>query len=212
MNKKNKSEGRIEMKNTNIRVRNIRVRIELTEKMLGTAPDPEVYTKYIATLAPEGTDIDDEIETLQEIEERGTTRFHVDEKGLFIYNYMIIGFLKEAGNSLKEALGIKNLKSKIEQFVFCSPRKIYLGKDKPDGVLERPKRVNGPKGPQSTLGKSEYVNEGTQIEFVLKIIENKEIKPDIVLEILGYGELKGLGQWRNGGYGSFKVLDFEEVE
>jgi len=191
---------------------NIKIKIELTEKMLGTAPDPEIYGKYIATLAPAGTDTRDEIETLANIEERGTTRFHTDsEKGLFIYNYMVIGFLKEAGNSLKENLSIKAVKSKIEQFVFCNPRKIYFSKVKPDGVLERPKRVNGPMGPQSTLGRSEYVSEGTQIEFLLTIIENKEIKPEVVLDILGYGELKGLGQWRNGGYGSFKVLDFEEV-
>lgn len=191
---------------------NIKVKIELTEKMLGTAPDPEIYGKYIASLAPEGTDTKDEMDTLSEIEERGTTRFHADDKGLFIYNYMIIGFLKEAGNSLKEALGIKAVKSKIEQFIFCNPRKLYLGKNTPDGTLERPKRVNGPMGPQSTLGRSEYVLEGTKIEFVLTIIENKEIKPDVILDILGYGELKGLGQWRNGGYGSFKVLEFEEMQ
>jgi hypothetical protein len=192
---------------------NFKVRIELTEKMLGTAPDPEIYGKYIATLAPEGTNTKDEIETLAEVEERGTTRFHTEaEKGLFIYNYMIIGFLKEAGNSLKDALGIKAVKNKVEQFVFCNPRKIYLGKSKPDGVLERPKRVNGPMGPQSTLGRSEYVSEGVQIEFNLTVIENKEIKPDVILDILSYGELKGLGQWRNGGYGAFKVLEFEEAQ
>jgi hypothetical protein len=190
-----------------------KVKIRLTEKMLGTAPDPEVYGKYIASLAPAGTDTEDEIETLQDIEDRGTTRYHVDlENGIFIYNYMIIGFLKEAGNNLKESLGIKAVKSKIEKYVFCSPRKLYLGKDKPDGEFERPKRVNTPRGPQSTLGKSEYVDAGTEIEFVLNIIKNKEITPNVVQEILDYGELKGLGQWRNGGYGTFEVLGFDVVK
>jgi hypothetical protein len=190
----------------------VNVKIELLERMLGTAPDPEIYSKYIASKAPEGTDTADEVETLEQLEERGTTRFHKDEKGLFIYNYMIIGFLKEAGNSLKEQLGVKALKSKIEQFIFCKPRKIYLGKTAPDGVFERPKRVNGPNGPQSTLGKSEYIEAGTTIEFTLDILDHKEVKSDIIKQILEYGEYKGLGQWRNGGYGSFKVVEFKEAE
>lgn len=192
-----------------MKFKKINVKIEFIEKMLGTAPDPEVYGKYIASLAPVGTDIKDEIETLNDIEEKGTTRFHKDEMGLFIYNYMIIGFLKEAGNSLKEQLGIKALKSKIEQFVFVNPRKIYLFKEQPDGTFERPKRVNGPMGPQSTLGRSEYINAGTQIEFELTLLEHKEVTQDTIKEIMEYGQFKGLGQWRNGGFGAFKVLQFE---
>lgn len=189
----------------------LKVTIKLIEKMLGTAPDPEVYGKYIASLAPKGTDTADEINTLEQIEERGTTRFHKDEQGLFIYNYMIVGFLKEAGNTMKEQLGIKAVKSKIEQFAFVNPRKIYLDKAQADGVLERPKRVNGPMGPQSTLGRSEYINEGTLIKFCIMLLDNKEIKKEVIEEILSYGMFKGLGQWRNGGYGSFEVISVEEV-
>jgi len=195
-----------------MKITKIRVRIKLLEKFLGTAPDPEVYAKYIASLAPEGTDIQDELETLEAIEEKGTTRFHKDENGLFIYNYMIVGFLKEAGNTLKYQLGIKALRSKIENYCFVEPRKIYLNKTEPDGVLERPKRVNGPMGPQSTLGRSEYIEAGNEIEFIIKLLEHKELKPDVILELLEYGQLKGLGQWRNGGYGSFGVVDFEEIK
>lgn len=186
----------------------IMVELEFTEMMLGTAPDREVYKKYIATLAPEGTDIRDEVETLDAIEERGTTRFHKNEKGLFIYNYMIIGFLKEAGNTLKEQLKIKAMKSKIEQVCFVAPRKLYLGKDKPDGILERPKLVNGPMGKQSTLGRSEYISEGTKITFTITLLHHAEIKLDTIEEIFSYGQFKGLGQWRTGGYGTFKVNVF----
>ncbi len=189
------------------------VEIELTEWMLGTAPEKDVYKKYIATKAPEGTDIRDELDSLESIEEKGTTRFRRDvEKGLFIYNYMVIGFFKEAGNALKEQLGIKNLKSKIEDFVFISPRKIFLNKEKPDGEFERPKRVNGLHGPESTLGKSEYVKEGLKLKFRIKLVENKEIKDTHLFDILCYGENKGLGQWRNGGYGTFKLLEFDEAK
>jgi len=189
----------------------INVKIRFLEKFLGTAPDPEIYQKYIASLAPEGTDTRDEVETLSAIEEKGTTRFHRDENGLFIYNYMIIGFLKEAGNTLKEQLGTKAVKNKVEQFVFCSPRKISLNKSVPDGVFERPKRVNSPMGPVSTLGRSEYIKSETEIKFMLELLDNKDIKPDDLLEILDYGKFKGLGQWRNGGYGAFEVIDFDIV-
>lgn len=191
-----------------------RVKIELTEMMLGTMPDPAIFRVHVEPKAPKTADTEEEIATIPELEEKGTTRFHADPEGklgLFIYSYMVIGFLKEAGNSLKDALNIKAIKSKVEQFVFCTPRKIYLFKEKPDGILERPKRVNGPMGPQSTLGRSEFVNAGTQLNFDLTIVKNKEITDDVVREILSYGELKGLGQWRNGGYGSFKVLLFKQV-
>jgi len=188
------------------------VKIQLTEDMLGTAPDPAVYSLYIATKAPAGTDTQDEVETLAELEERGITRFHADENGLFIYNYMIVGFLKSAANCLKEQLAIKALKSKIENFVFVSPRKITLGKTAPDGVLERAKQLQTAQGPRTALGKSEKVNAGLILTFQIKILDHKEVDEKVIQDLLAYGELKGLGQWRGGGYGAFEVLSFEEIK
>jgi hypothetical protein len=191
------------------------VKIRMTERFLGTAPDPEIYEKYISSLAPEGTDTAEELLTLQsDAEERGTTRFHKDEEGLFIYNYMIVGFLKEAGNSLKEQLGssgIKAVKSKIENFVFVSPRKIRFGTEQPDGLLDRPKRIDTPVGKKSVLGRSEYMDSGLELEFTIKVLKHKEITGEVIRSILEYGQFKGLGQWRNGGFGSFEVIEFEEV-
>jgi len=184
----------------------MKIRLRLTEPMLGTVPkDPEVYKSYIETKKPESVNEDEHL-TVDKIEEKGWTGFHKDEGGLFIYDYMIRGFLKNAGNILKDGLKIKNIKSKIDNVVFVFPRRIYLGTPKPDGVLERPLRAITMQGPRVSLARSEYVNAGTEIEFEITILPNKEITDDTIRELLLYGQYCGLGQFRNGSYGRFEVV------
>ena len=77
-------------------------KIVLTTEMLGTVPkDPDIYQTYIESKKPDNN-TDEEYLTVEKIEERGWTGFHSDENGLFIYDYMIRGFLKNAGNVLKK--------------------------------------------------------------------------------------------------------------
>lgn len=84
-------------------------KIRLTTEMLGTvAKDPEIYKAYIESKKPKDI-LENESETVTKTEEKGWTGFHSDENGLFIYEYMIKGFLKHAGNTMKDALGIKAL-------------------------------------------------------------------------------------------------------
>lgn len=182
-----------------------KLKIKLIEPMLGTVPkDKEVYATYIATKAQNAELVAEEIESVEQIEEKGWTGFHKDEKGLFIYDYMIRGFLKEAANILKDSLKIKNLKSKFNNYVFVHPRKIYFNKEKPDGVLERPLRCMTIQGPRVTVTRSDYVLEGTEIEATITILGNKEINHDVLQAVLEYGKFQGLGQWRNGSYGRFE--------
>src|SRR3990170_2795445 len=184
----------------------MKIKIRLTEPMLGTVPkDPEVYKSYIETKKPEGEN-EQEYLTVEKIEEKGWTGFHKDDKGLFIYDYMIRGFLKNAGNILKEVVGIKNIKSKIDNVVFVFPRRIYLGKIIPDGVIERPLRAMTMQGPRVTLARSEYVDAGVEMEIEIKIIPNKEITESVLMSLFEYGQLCGLGQFRNGSYGRFEVM------
>ena len=186
----------------------MKIKLRLTEPMLGTVPkDPEVYKSYIETKKPESVD-EKEYLTIEKIEEKGWTGFHKDENGLFIYDYMIRGFLKNAGNVLKDTdtIKIKNIKSKIDNVVFVFPRKIYLGKSEPDGVIERPLRAMTMQGPRVSLTRSEYVVAGTEIEIEITILPNKEITEDIIKELLKYGRYCGLGQFRNGSYGRFEVV------
>ena len=183
-----------------------KITIELITQMLGTVPkNKEIYADFIATKNPSGID-NAEIESIEEIEERGWTGFHSDGKGLFVYDYFIKGFIKNAGNVLKDIVKVKNLRNKIGEYAFVCPRIIYLGKDKPDGYIERPLRAQTMQGPRVTLVRSDYIKEGTKIEFIIKLLKHKEITWEIIDELLRYGELQGLGQFRNGGYGRFKVV------
>jgi len=184
--------------------------IELTTEMLGTVTkDPEVYRTYIESKKPKGKEGDNEYLTVGKIEEKGWTGFHRDDEGLFIYEYMVKGFLKHAGNILKDDLKIKALRSKLDDFLFVSPRRIRLGKSEPDGVVERPLRAMTMQGPRVTLAKSDMLNAGLRIEFELKLLPHKELKWATVERLLEHGELMGLGQFRNGGYGRFKVVSLE---
>ena len=188
----------------------MKVKIKLLTEMLGTVTkDPEVYKTYIESKKPETLNGEEEYLTVDKIEEKGWTGFHRDENGLFIYEYMIKGFLKAAGNVLKEVVKIKALRSKIDDFVFIQPRRIYLGQEKPDGFIERPLRAMTMQGPRVTLARSDYIKAGKVIEFELILIPHKEIKKETILFLLEHGRLMGLGQFRNGGYGRFEVLEIE---
>lgn len=195
------------------------VKIRLIEPMLGTvAKDPEVYKSFIESKKPEGIKGDESstvderlLNEADEAEKKGWTGFHVDEKGLFIYDYMIKGFLKNAGNILKGQLDVTALKSKISNQVFVSPRKIHLGIKDPNGVLERPLRAQTPQGPRVSLVRSDTVGAGTEITFTMKWIKGNNISEKLLKTVLSYGELQGLGQWRNAGYGAFKVLSITKI-
>lgn len=189
------------------------VTITLTEPILGTVPkNPKTYANYLAIKAPDPKLGEKEVKTVPEvdkIEKPGWTGFHHDESGYFIYDYMVLGFLKEAGNVLKEQLMISNLRSKIDQYVFIEPRRIYLAKEI-DDVLERPLRVMTMQGPRVMVVRSDMIKAGTSFIVSIRILENKAnfkskhpINGEIIRELLGYGKLKGLGQFRNGSYGRF---------
>ena len=167
--------------------------------------------KQIDNIVVDPNDIP-EVEDIDNIEQRGWTGFFSEkDKGIYILNYMIMGFFKEAGNLLKEQVGIKNLKSKLENNVFISPRRIFVNKNEPDGCIERPLRGQTPQGQITSLVRSDYIDAGTEIEFSIILVENKEIKPLTLRTLMEYGNLKGLGQFRNGSYGRFEVISFAET-
>lgn len=184
----------------------MKVKIRFLEPILGTVPkDKEIYKTYIESKNPNSKE--DETVDIQEVEERGWTGFMQDENGIYIFNYMVKGFLKHAGNVLKDNLRIKNLRAKIEDYVFINPRKIYFGKKEVDGVIERPLRGMTMQGPRIALARSDYIKEGTEIEFNIEIIPNKEIDEEVIKTLLEYGKYMGLGQFRGGSYGTFEVIN-----
>lgn len=181
--------------------------LTLAEPMLGTVPkDPKVYESYIASKAPQP--VDDEIETVPvDLEAKGWTGFHSDATGIFVFDYLIKGFFKEVGNTLKEQAGIKNLRKKIDDFVFVTPRRIYIrdADGNPlrvvDGVVERPLRAMTMQGPRVTLARSDAVDAGRELRVMITLFDQKEISWETIELFLDYGAFKALGQFRNGGYG-----------
>jgi len=197
-----------------------RVTIRLTEKLLGTAPrNKNVYGKYIAAKKLEMDDdmFHEETQTIEEVEDKGWTGFHKDENGLFLFDYLIKGFLKSGFEVSMEMCAIDKVvayKKWIDLLVFVWPRRIYLGCDEPDGVLERPLRTMTPKGPRVALSRSDYIDEGREISFVVEVLKNKKnLAWDSVEQAFDYGRYVGLGQWRgSGGFGRFDLVDVAEAE
>jgi hypothetical protein len=183
------------------------IRITFLTPVLGSQPTVDVASEYLATkYVDNGGELPaDEAETLPEVVEKGTTVFHRDEEGepLF-FDYQVKGFLKEAGRIFNGLHGVKALRSKVENLVFVTPRKIKL--HLPEGsamtFLERPLRAETAQGPRIALARSEQLPEGTWFEMTLEVFDGP-VTDDILRDLLTYGEKKGLGQWRNGGFGRF---------
>lgn len=206
----------------------IKIHLKGTDRILGSQPmDKEIYTNFIKGKCKTDEERDRATEDTDDItneDEKGVTGFFKDKNDghPFLKGYQIKGFLKEAGNVLKDQLGLAAAKSKIDNFVFIMERNIPFTRDGkviegPDGFLERPLRGETAQGPRVFLAKSEYIEAGWECEFTVKILENKKtaksiaITPEAILEMFDYGELKGLLQWRNAMYGAF-TYDYEIVD
>jgi hypothetical protein len=123
----------------------IKTHLTLTECLLGsTSGDPLIHSRFQqnqlkdAALAaeelsahPNQTPNQPTDEELAEVVERSSTVFFSDQRGLFLFDYQIRGFLKEATLALIE-LGEQKEVSKwaykkvVDSFVFVYPRRIYL--------------------------------------------------------------------------------------
>lgn len=108
-------------------------------------------------------------------------------------------------------LGTTQYKKTIDRQIFVEPRRIRL--QMPEGSevtwCERPIRVTTMQGERVALARSEAVPAGTTFEITISIYNHKLV--DVVKQALMYGRLKGLGQWRSGGKGSFEVELLEET-
>ena len=187
----------------------INVRVKLESEQLGTIPKSEkVFSDYLKHRA-KGKEGKDEFkspltgEEVDDREARAWTGFMEEDDKTYVMDYMIKGFLKHAGNVLKKELGIKNLRSKIDDLVFVTPRKIFFDGKKGSDPIERSIRVMTPQGPRVSLIRSDYMEIGAKLEFKITVPIDCEIKKKHVLRILEHGAFMGLGQFRNGGYGRF---------
>lgn len=193
----------------------MKVKITLTEPMLGTkSANEELFTKFIAAKRPEGP-AEDEIDAAKKLneelddKERSMTVFHRTDDGIpMLWDYQIKGFFKDACGSLRcvpktASSGCKAYKKLIDGQIFVDERRIVLeipdGKDM--GIVERPLRAQTMQGERVALAKSECVPEGTSLHFTVTMLN--PATEVLVREWLDYGSLRGLGQWRNSGMGRF---------
>lgn len=190
----------------------IHVRLTLLEEALGMTPgDSEIYSKWIASKAPDPELGEEETETVKatEMPEDATTCFPRTEDGEpFCYDYQIKGFFKDACSSLRRVPGTlsKSLvghKKVIDGTIFIEQRVIPF--KLPDGatcgLCERPLRASSPSGERTALASSETVPAGTVLEFSILVMNPDNA--ELVREWLDYGRLRGLFQWRNSGKGRF---------
>lgn len=211
-------------------MKKIKVKLELMEGMLGTSPNnEEIYTDFVASKAPDAASREQEIEALgaDGYVEKGLTVFPRDEHGNpIVWDYQIKGFMKDTCSALsrlskKNDAGKKQaanesgkltaFKKIIDGLIFPQPRMIPIML--PDGAeityCQRPLRAQTPKGERIGLAISEEVPAGSTLEFDVVCLDDDHVPA--VLEWLDYGQLRGLGQWRNSGKGRFTYI-IEGVE
>jgi hypothetical protein len=158
-------------------------------------------------------------ETLAEQELRGITVFFRDNVGLpCIGDHMIKGFLKAAAEAISRTMPRKNgtmlhsasyTESIINQHCTVSEEFISFDKDvkkHADGSIaytQRSLRAMTAQGPRVSLVKSECVPAGATLKFDLMVLENSPLNEETLNKLFAYGQISGIGQWRNARHGAF---------
>ena len=193
-------------------------RITGISDILGSQPiNPDVHSAYVASKAPIEQLSEIETDALPDLDEKGVTVFLRNPKtgALCIRPYVLRGYFKESLASLKEANGIGNVKSKVDRLLFIRPSYFIDFQRDGEPILdcdewcERPLRAQTMQGERSALARSELIRAGWQLTFEVQLLANngtkasKSVVFDAVEQALAYGQMQGLGQWRNGGNGRF---------
>ena len=193
-------------------MKEVKVRLTLTEEMLGTATaNEQIYTDYIGSNAPDAPSLAEEVEALgaDAVEEKAMTVFPKDSDGCpIMWDYQVKGFFKDTCGALKRVSGtrsekLKAFKKEIDGLIFPEPRKIRINVNGEIGNCQRPLRAQTAQGERIALANSETVPAGSTIEF--KVVLLKDDHEKLLKEWLDYGRYKGIGQWRNSGKGRFEV-------
>lgn len=161
------------------------------------------------------------------------TGFPADERGLFLWDYQIRQMIK----SVAQTLGLKvrgkraaeaSAVSDIQKLLWVyddmpirdgrdafAPKKLRLRRDgrpipTPDRMMERPLRAQTMQGPRVSIAVSEALDPPVELAFRIGLVRGCRITEEHLHDILSYGALEGLGQWRSGGWGRF-TYDLREV-
>lgn len=209
------------------------VRIELTTEMLGTVPKSQtIHKDYVQAKATQAAKklgqeipeewLEEELRAAADpdaAEKEAWTGFMADPDDrdrVFIMNYMINGFIKEAVSGLRfnpESLSAKltAFKKVITSTCFPYPRRLYfhLPEGQGLGINSRPLRADTAQGPRVALATSDTVPAGAWFDVLFKLLAPKRFGEKHLKEALQLGASKGLGQWRSGFHGRFVVTSMK---
>jgi hypothetical protein len=192
-------------------VNTIKVKLTFMEGLLGTqSADKEVYANYIMSKAPEAVNTDEEKAALPDPADTspGTVFPRMADGGPMLWDYQVKGFFKDACAALARATGTESAKLKaykkiIDGTIFVSPRQIPIEFSGEIESCQRPLRAQTAQGERIALANSEEIGAGASIVFEVNLLNPAH--EAVVREWLEYGQLRGLGQWRNSGKGRFTV-------
>ena len=179
------------------------IALTFTEPLLGTVPlNREVYADYIASKV-NGAEALDEVETIEEATEKGTTGFHRQDGAPAIYDYAVKGMFKDAAGMLRRVPGTASVKLTaykkiIDGLVFVTPRLIPLTVAGELGILERPLRAQTAQGERVSLARSEMAPVGSVLAFTVQVL-GKDVTEETLREWLDYGSSArhgAMAQWR----------------
>lgn len=205
-----------------------RVRITIIDEMLGTNPNnKKIHEDFISSKAPDAESREEELEHLPKeemISKEMTVFYRNPEDGTpEMACYHMYGFFKSACGFLRQVPDTKSkkltaYKKKIDGLIRVYPDAkdkagrfvpLHLPEGSEIGNCQRPLRAQTMQGERVALANSETVPVGTWFEVDIMTLDPSYW--DLIEEWLDYGELNGLGQWRNSGKGAFVWEYVEEV-
>ena len=207
-------------------MKKLHVKATFIEPVLGTWPaNPNVAREFIASKSPDAATIEDEVAALgpDAVADKGITVFPRDPDGNPIfYDYQIKGMFKDACSMLSRIGGktetgkkkavnesgkLTAYKKAIDGLIFVQPRMIPIHVNGEITDCQRPLRAQTAQGERVSLANSEEIPAGSSCEFDVTLLDDSHEKA--VREWLDYGQLRGIGQWRNSGKGRFTYIAYE---
>ncbi|GHU73354.1 hypothetical protein AGMMS49992_11630 [Clostridia bacterium] len=203
-------------------------RIVGTSPLLGSQPvDREVRLKYLGSKSAMAFE---ENADMPFSGDKGTTVFLRDKEcggALYIGGHVMKGMFKEALSILQSqtsdgiSIELKQPAAKVDNYVFIQPRKLWIQRSndvfvvQPDRTFNRPVRIASLQGDRTALLLSELVELPWQFDARIELVTNKgsrvsgPLSWENLLMALEFGSLKGFGQFRNGGYGTYTYTEIE---
>lgn len=131
-----------------------------------------------------------------------------DKKGIFIPSKQIRESLVNGAKGIKKK-PYGSFKEIVQSYFFISPDKIYINKQKPDATnVSYPSRADG----QRVKLVHPLFKEGLEVNFQLMISSDEIDESTIKLIIEKAGYEKGIGAWRAGGHGRYKLEEFKSIK